>query len=179
MIVVSGFSQSDKFWSANFASRSNITKDKAVSRTTYPSEFKLFNLNFTPFKQVVLSAVQSRNSKSSTIISLPNADGNIEQFEIFEASNLYAISVLTLTEVLPHAVAKGVAKKAQAGFAANLHQVVDVSQEIAVAAAHIRASTGLRTPDAIISATASTIKATLWTCDAALAKAHKGARLIV
>ena len=87
MIVVSGFSQSDKFWSANFASRSNITKDKAVSRTTYPSEFKLFNLNFTPFKQVVLSAVQSRNSKSSTIISLPNADGNIEQFEIFEASN--------------------------------------------------------------------------------------------
>lgn len=117
---------------------------------------------------------------SSVLIGLINPDDkhHVRIMENFEASNLYAISVLTLTEVLPHAVAKGVAKKAQASFAANLHQVVDVSQEIAVAAAHIRASTGLRTPDAIISATASAIKAKLWTCDAALAKAHKGARLI-
>ena len=87
MFRVSGFSQSDKYWSANFASRSSLATDKAVSRKSYPSEFKLFNLNFTSFKQTVLSAVQSRSSKNSTIISLPNADGNIEQFEIFEASN--------------------------------------------------------------------------------------------
>ena len=87
MFRVSGFSQSDKYWSANFASRSSLATDKAVSRKSYPSEFKLFNLNFASFKQTVLSAVQSRSSKNSTIISLPNADGNIEQFEIFEASN--------------------------------------------------------------------------------------------
>ena len=118
---------------------------------------------------------------SSVLIGLinPNDKHHVRIMENFEVSSVYAISALTLTEVLPHAVARGVAEEAQSRFAANLHQVVDVSQEIAVAAAHVRANTGLRTPDAIISATASTIKATLWTCDAALAKAHKGARFLV
>jgi len=117
---------------------------------------------------------------SSVLIGLinPHDKHHLRIMENFEASSLYAISILTLTEVLPHAVAKGVADQAQARFAANLHQVVDVSQEIAVAAAHVRARTGLRTPDAIISATATAAGAKLWTCDAALAKAHKGARLI-
>jgi predicted nucleic acid-binding protein len=117
---------------------------------------------------------------SSVLIALinPNDKHHLRIMESFETSSLYAISVLTLTEVLPHAVAKGVAEQARARFAANLHQVVGVSQEIAVAAAHVRARTGLRTPDAIISATATAAGAKLWTCDAALAKAHKGARLI-
>ncbi len=117
---------------------------------------------------------------SSVLIGLinPNDKYHLRIMESFEASSLYAISVLTLTEVLPYAVATGVAEQAQARFAANLHQIVDVSQEIAVAAAHVRARTGLRTPDAIISATATAAGAKLWTCDAALAKAHKGARLI-
>ena len=118
---------------------------------------------------------------SSVLIGLinPNDKHHVGIMENFEVSSVYAISALTLTEVLPHAVARGVAEEAHSRFAANLHQIVDVSQEIAVAAAHIRANTGLRTPDAIISATASTIKATLWTCDAALAKAHNGARFLV
>jgi predicted nucleic acid-binding protein len=118
---------------------------------------------------------------SSVLIGLinPHDKHHVRIMESFEASNHYAISVLTLTEVLPHAIAKGVAEEAETRFAANLHQVVDVNQDIAVAAAHLRATRGLRTPDAIISATASAIKATLWTCDAALAKVHKGARLIV
>jgi predicted nucleic acid-binding protein len=118
---------------------------------------------------------------SSVLIGLINPDDkhHVHIMENFEASSLYAISALTLTEVLPNAVARGVAEEAQATLVANLHQVFDVSQEIAVAAAHIRASKGLRTPDAIISATASTIKATLWTCDAALAKAHRGAHLVL
>jgi len=97
---------------------------------------------------------------------------------IFNTSNLYAISALTLTEVLPHAVTKGVVDKAHAKFSEKLHQIIDVGQEIAVSAAHVRAQTGLRTPDAIISATATLAKAELWTCDAVLAKAHKGARLL-
>ena len=118
---------------------------------------------------------------SSVLIGLinPNDKHHVRIMENFEVSSVYAISALTLTEVLPHAVARGVADEAQSRFAANLHQIVDVSQEIAVVAAHVRANTGLRTPDAIISATASTIKATLWTCDAALAKAHNGARFLV
>ena len=117
---------------------------------------------------------------SSVLIGLINPDDrhHVRIMEKFEASSFYAISTLTLSEVLPHAIAKGVGEKARASFTANLHQILDVSQEIAVAAAHLRARTGLRTPDAIISATATAAGAKLWTCDAGLAKAHKGARLI-
>ena len=117
---------------------------------------------------------------SSVLIGLINPEDKHHNLimQNFETSSLYSISVLTLTEVLPHAVAKGVAQEAHDSFAQKLHQIVDVTKEIAVSAAHIRAKTGLRTPDAIISATATLTKAQLWTCDARLAKLHKGARLI-
>ena len=117
---------------------------------------------------------------SSVLIGLINPEDkhHVLIMQNFENSSLYSISALTLTEVLPHAVAKGVAQEAQDSFDKKLHQIVDVSQEIAVSAAHVRATTGLRTPDAIISATATLTKAQLWTCDARLAKLHKGARLI-
>ena len=81
------FSQTDKFWSANNESRSTITTDKAVARLTYPKAFKLFNLNTELLKQELFSIVGSRPSKFSAVISLPNADGKYEQFQIFEASN--------------------------------------------------------------------------------------------
>ncbi|WP_462221604.1 reprolysin-like metallopeptidase [Ferruginibacter sp.] len=81
------FSQTDKFWSANNESRSTITTDKAVARLTYPKAFKLFNLNTELLKQELFSIVGSRPSKFSSVISLPNAEGKYEQFEIFEASN--------------------------------------------------------------------------------------------
>ena len=80
------FSQGDRFWSANNGDRNNIPTDKAVARLTYPKEFKLFNLNLEPLRQELLSVVD-RSSKHSTVISLPNADGELEQFEVYEASN--------------------------------------------------------------------------------------------
>ena len=84
--VVSGFSQTAKFWSANYESRNSIVTDKSVARQSYPKDVKLFNLDFQPFQQILL-AVAIKTVKNSTVISLPNADGNIEQFEVFEASN--------------------------------------------------------------------------------------------
>ena len=84
--TVFGFSQADKFWSANYESRAAIATDKAVARQSYPKSFRLFNLNFSTLQQE-LFAVVGKSSKSSTVISLPNADGDIEQFEVFEASN--------------------------------------------------------------------------------------------
>src|SRR5262245_42997928 len=86
LITTSGFSQADKFWSANNESRSNITTDKAVARLSYPKEFKLFNLDIAPLRQTLFSVV-GRSAGRSTVISLPNADGNIEKFEVYEASN--------------------------------------------------------------------------------------------
>ncbi|NSL87629.1 T9SS type A sorting domain-containing protein [Chitinophaga sp. Mgbs1] len=63
-----------------------ITTDKAVARLAAPTEFKLFDLNLTPFTNEAFKTV-GRAITRSTIISLPNADGALEQFEISEASN--------------------------------------------------------------------------------------------
>jgi hypothetical protein len=83
-----GFSQADNFWSVNTENRSSISTDKAVARLSYPKEFKLFNLNTASLKQLLFAIVDKRNSLAhSTVITLPNADGGLEQFEVFEASN--------------------------------------------------------------------------------------------
>ena len=87
LIATLGFSQNDKFWSANSESRSSITTDKAVARLSYPKEFKLFNLNLASLRQDLFAVLGSSFLKRSTVISLPNADGNLEQFEVTEASN--------------------------------------------------------------------------------------------
>jgi hypothetical protein len=87
LITASAFSQADKFWTANNANRSTIPTDKAVARLSYPKDFKLFNLNVSAFRQELFSIVGSNRSKASAIISIPNADGNLEQFVMVEASN--------------------------------------------------------------------------------------------
>ena len=86
MITTVAFSQADRFWSANNENKATIPTDKAVARLTYPKEFKLFNLNAAALSQELFSVVD-RQAKHSTIVSLPNAAGGLEQFEVFEASN--------------------------------------------------------------------------------------------
>ena len=80
------FSQGDRFWSTNNGDRNNIPTDKAVGRLTYPKEFKLFNLNIEPLRQELLSVVDKASNRS-TVITLPNAIGALEEFEVYEASN--------------------------------------------------------------------------------------------
>ena len=87
LIATLGFSQTDKFWSASTESRATIITDKAVARSAFPKEFKLFSLNIEPLRKELFSIVGNHPLKHSTVISLPNADGGIEQFEVFEASN--------------------------------------------------------------------------------------------
>ncbi len=82
-----GFSQSDKFWSLHNESSGKIITDKAVARLSFPKEFKLFDVNIEPLRQQLFSVVDNRTSNHSTIITLPNADGQLEEFEVFEASN--------------------------------------------------------------------------------------------
>ena len=67
-------------------SAARIITDKAIARLAFPTDFKLFDLNLTPLRNEVFKTVGNA-SVHSTIISLPNADGQIEQFEIIEASN--------------------------------------------------------------------------------------------
>jgi hypothetical protein len=72
------------YWSSRISS-AGITTDKAVARLAYPKVFKLFDLNIDPLRQSLFTITDKPGQ--STVISLPNADGNVEQFEVFEASN--------------------------------------------------------------------------------------------
>ena len=72
-------------WSVNKENISEIVTHKSVQRQSFPTEFKLFDLNVEPLKNQLSSVVEKESD--STIISLPNADGGSEQFEMFEASN--------------------------------------------------------------------------------------------
>ncbi|MEO6390751.1 MAG: reprolysin-like metallopeptidase [Pyrinomonadaceae bacterium] len=74
-------------WAENNANRASMVKDKGVARTSFPTEFKLFDLDLDALHQQLFSIVGNDARQSSTVISLPNADGNIEQFEVYEASN--------------------------------------------------------------------------------------------
>ncbi len=77
--------QQQNYWSAH-TDAGRIITDKAVARQSFPTVFKLFDLNIAPLRQELFSVV-SKASGKSTIITLPNADGNLEQFNVVEASN--------------------------------------------------------------------------------------------
>ena len=77
--------QEKNAWSS-YVNAGRLTTDKAVARLSFPKEFKLFNLNAAALKQDLFKVVDNSASHSA-IISLPNAAGGMEQFEIFEASN--------------------------------------------------------------------------------------------
>jgi hypothetical protein len=62
-----------------------IQTNISVQRHSFPGQFKLFHLNRQGLKQRLFSVVD-RVGKP-TVVSLPNADGGTEQFELFEASN--------------------------------------------------------------------------------------------
>ena len=81
------FSQKSYYWSKHKDQDSNIITHKAVARQSFPKEFKLFDLNISQLREDLFSIVGKNASGTSTIISLPNADGKIEQFEVYEASN--------------------------------------------------------------------------------------------
>jgi hypothetical protein len=62
-----------------------IQTNKSVQRHSFPRQFKLFGLNREALEQRLFSVVE--RTGEATIVSLPNAAGGMEQFEIFEASN--------------------------------------------------------------------------------------------
>lgn len=92
----------------------------------------------------------------------------------------YEISSMSLLEVMTHGYRQG-ARQAES-VRQHLDQVISringLDEELALEAAAIRASTGLRAPDASISATAIKRQAQLWTFDKELAKKHPKARLL-
>ena len=64
---------------------SRIQKTRSVQRKSFPTEFKLFGLNRAGLDQKLFSIVDRPGEPM--VLSLPIADGGMEQFELFEASN--------------------------------------------------------------------------------------------
>ena len=120
---------------------------------------------------------------SSILVAIINkADRHHDQViaKVGVIENTYGISAITLVETLIHAFqesdAEGDRIKDRIDDAIDF--CVEMDESIAIEAAKIRAKTGLKTPDSIISATAKVRLAELWTLDQRLAKAHKGAVLV-
>ena len=82
-----GFSQTEKAWSLQNGNGGKVVTEKAIARQSFPKEFKLFDLNLNSLKQKLFSVVDRTSNENNTIISIPNAKGGLEEFEIFEASN--------------------------------------------------------------------------------------------
>ena len=79
------FSQTNRFWKAH-SEKESIVKDKSVARLSFPTEFKLFDLNRVEMKNELFKVVDNAQMHS-TIISIPTPEGQLEQFEVYEASN--------------------------------------------------------------------------------------------
>ncbi|MBM3158822.1 MAG: T9SS type A sorting domain-containing protein [Bacteroidetes bacterium] len=79
------FSQ-EQYWTSR-PSKEGIVTHKAVARQSFPKEFKLFDLNVAPLRQQLLSIVGDNPQRRTVVITVPNAIGKLEQFEVVEASN--------------------------------------------------------------------------------------------
>jgi hypothetical protein len=73
------------YWSQHTDAVS-LVPDKAVKRKSFPGTYKLFDLNIIAFRQQLFSIVESK-VLHSTIITIPNVQGEMEEFEVYEASN--------------------------------------------------------------------------------------------
>lgn len=90
LFVLSAFSfftatAQENYWSAR-TNVDNVIRAQATTRQTFPTEYKLFNLSDPQLRQELFKVVDN-SARQSHIISVPNADGQLETFEIVEASN--------------------------------------------------------------------------------------------
>ncbi|WP_159778749.1 reprolysin-like metallopeptidase, partial [Flavobacterium sp. 9AF] len=102
LFVNLSFSQIKVPWEK--VSNKNITKNKTVQRQSFPESFVLIDLDLNTFKQLLKNAPDrlSRNEKG-IIITLPNVQGTLERFEIFEASNFDPILQAQFPEIRSYA----------------------------------------------------------------------------
>lgn len=90
VLSISTNAQRGNYWNFVDSDKSKIAVAKTVNREGYPSEFKLFRLNIEPLREALFSTNGENISKKNVIITLPNAQGQLEDFEVYETSNFDA-----------------------------------------------------------------------------------------
>ncbi|WP_300565172.1 reprolysin-like metallopeptidase [Flavobacterium sp.] len=81
--------QTDKLWSLHKGESGKIVTAKGVARATFPKKFDLYDLNMNLLREALFST-REMTGRQSVVITLPNVKGELEQFEMFEASNFDA-----------------------------------------------------------------------------------------
>lgn len=85
LIALTVSAQGGNPWTARTGAE-GLPRDKGATRATFPKSFRLFGLDQAALRSQ-LFAVVGNAQRHRTVISLPNADGVLEQFEVTEASN--------------------------------------------------------------------------------------------
>ncbi|RYY94003.1 MAG: peptidase, partial [Chitinophagaceae bacterium] len=84
LLALTSSAQNGNPWKA--VAGASTARDKGAQRASFPKSFKLFALDRAALRSQLFTVVGNA-VRHSTVISLPGADGSIEQFEITEASN--------------------------------------------------------------------------------------------
>nr|WP_294936615.1 zinc-dependent metalloprotease family protein [uncultured Flavobacterium sp.] len=107
--ILSAEAQTERAWKPIEGSK--VTASKKVNRVSFPKEFRLYQIEMQTIKQALGQATDrfSKNAKG-TVITFPNAEGNLERFEIFEASNFDAQLQAQFPEIRAYA-GKGIDDK--------------------------------------------------------------------
>ncbi len=89
LMINFGFSQTNKAWKAHEGGEISVLK--SANRESFPQEFKLMQLDLAVLKSS-LNNVSDRTAlnRNNVVISIPNADGKLERFQVYEASNFDA-----------------------------------------------------------------------------------------
>jgi len=94
-ISLQTFAQQNNFWTEHGVGILNV--GKAATRTNFPANYKLFDANLTAMQEYLTTSL--RNNPAGIRLSLPNADGLIEEFELTEASNFEPVLQAQFTEI--------------------------------------------------------------------------------
>ncbi|MBA4155351.1 reprolysin-like metallopeptidase [Flavobacterium sp.] len=81
----SGMAQADKFWVMTKESVSEVSK--TAQREDFPAVSTMYRLNTSLLKQTLMNAADRFSGNSSVVVTMPNALGEMERFQMYEASN--------------------------------------------------------------------------------------------
>ena len=70
------------YWSAHI-STARIAMDRAVARKSFPTNFKLFDLNISPLRKELFNVVDNK-LRHKVIIVIPNAKGELEEVSLYQ-----------------------------------------------------------------------------------------------
>lgn len=81
---ITTFAQTNSLWS--LSSEARVKSEDKVTRVNYPSEFKVFQLNFEAFRTQLVNAplVDNYVGISPVQVTFPGFDGTIEKYQVFE-----------------------------------------------------------------------------------------------